>query len=525
MAEKRFSRDSTLKAFGELVNRFENMLSASDDKPDPIWEVGADPGEADFDAGADVFRKAIEAARGYLPLAYQEAFVEPLLHNMRHVVRSSDDLREMNKNAQCLAVAVVGHAAARRGKDPGPILYPLRQFLAVVSNLYRSFLGADKRHACGAPLPDPGLPPLVSFHRSKDAGPAVLTAPVNRRLCGSDVAVVILPAIYRRVPLAWASLAHEACGHGVLQADPGLVPDLVAGVRSLFGGGPLAPGRIPDKDQTLGLLWSYWLEETASDVYGLLNIGPAFALNLAAFMAAKRKADSSAINLSFPTLPAGAGNNPSKAFDQHPPDLLRLHVAIGVIQNLTGLSPDRSGEYVRLISWIAEACRPLADRVETAGKPASSRRAQTIALRGRVEVDHDRWVSIDLPAVPLDLACESARRVGAFIATIRLGALGNSSVQEIESWDDGDEHTALAIRDILLDPKRAAIFAGDDAKNPALDGFKKNGDGTFSDPKLDDAIRALDDDEAIEAIDRLFPEDAAKVVSALRAQRHRDGRR
>ena len=281
----------------------------------------------------------------------------------------------MNKNADCLALAVVGHAGGRRGKDPSPILYPLRQFLAVVSNLYRSFLGADKRHACGAPLPDPGLPPLVSFHRSKDAGPAVLTAPVNRRLCGSDVAVVILPTIYRRVPLAWASLAHEACGHGVLQADPGLLPDLVAGVRSLFGGGPLAPGRTPDEAQTLGLLWSYWIEETASDVYGLLNIGPAFALNLAAFIAAKRKADSSAIDLSFPTLPAGSGNDPSIAFDQHPPDLLRLHVAMGVIQNLTGLSPTRAADYVRLLGWIADACRPFEDRVETAGKAATPKRA------------------------------------------------------------------------------------------------------------------------------------------------------
>jgi hypothetical protein len=327
--------------------------------------------------------------------------------------------------------------------------------------------------------------------------------------------VVILPTIYRRFPLAWASLAHEACGHGVLQADPGLLPDLVAGIRSLFGGGPLAPGRTPDEAQTLGLLWSYWIEETASDVYGLLNIGPAFALNLAAFIAAKRQADSSPTDTSFPTLPAGSGNDPSVAFDEHPPDLLRLHVAMGVIQNLTSLSPTRAAEYVRHLGWIADACRPFADQVETAGKAATPRRARTIALRGRVEVDHDRWVSIDLPSFPLDLALESARRVGAFIATIRLGALGNSSIQEIETWDDADEHTAHVIRDILLDPKRAAVFKGEDAKNPALDGFTRAAGGSFSDPKLNAVIQALDDDENIEGIDRLFPADAATVVRAL----------
>ena len=284
----------------------------------------------------------------------------------------------------------------------------------------------------------------MSFHRSKDAGPAVLTAPVNRRLCGSDVAVVILPTIYRRVPLAWASLAHEACGHGVLQADPGLLPDLVAGVRSLFGGGPLAPGRIPDKDQTLGLLWSYWIEETASDVYGLLNIGPAFAPEPRRVHGREAEGRFERDRLCrFPTLPAGAGSNPSKAFDQHPPDLLRLHVAIGVIQNLTGLSPDRAAEYVRLLSWIAEACRPFADRVETAGKPASSRRSQTIARCG----GGSRSTTTDgsaLTCQPSRSTWRSNRPAGSatFIATIRLGALGNSSIQEIETWDDGDEHTA-----------------------------------------------------------------------------------
>ena len=42
---------------------------------------------------------------------------------------------------------------------------PLRQYLAMVSNLYRSFLADDKRTSARIPLVDaPLLPPLAMFH-------------------------------------------------------------------------------------------------------------------------------------------------------------------------------------------------------------------------------------------------------------------------------------------------------------------------------------------------------------------------
>src|SRR5207248_282353 len=100
---------------------------------------------------------------------------------------------------------------------PGsPVRHPVRQYLAVVANLYRSFLASDKRTSARIPLAEaPALPPLVTFHHDTECGPALLATPITRSLCDSEVPVVVMPGTYCRAPLAWASVAHEACGHGV----------------------------------------------------------------------------------------------------------------------------------------------------------------------------------------------------------------------------------------------------------------------------------------------------------------------
>src|SRR5262249_37617870 len=157
----------------------------------------------------------------------------------------------------------------------------------------RSFLTGGEGRPVENPLVEaPALPPLVTFHHEANFGPALLTSPAARALCDADVAVAVMPGTFARTPLAWASLAHEACGHGLLRAHPDLLPGLIAGVRSLFGGGPVVPGQKSlSDDQALSLLWTCSLEETASDVYGLLNLGPTYALNLAAFLSGVRFAD------------------------------------------------------------------------------------------------------------------------------------------------------------------------------------------------------------------------------------------
>jgi hypothetical protein len=431
--------------FPELCRRFRAVLDAAGSPLQPLWPLvaklaewkakpagdpgGAFPPEGFRDEWAAALAGRVEAARHYLPLVYQDAYVAPLLRNLGRVVRCQDDLLEAHNAAETLAGAVAQHL-------PGsPVRHPLQQFLAVVSNLYRSFLSPDKRVSAEVPLAAPALPPLAAFHHGQPPagpyGPAVFTSPMTRLLCGSEVAVVVMPASLHRAPLTWVPLAHEAGGHGILQADPDLLPDLVDGVRAVFGGGLPPPGRPPTRDQALGLLWSHWAEEAASDVYAVLNVGPAFAVNLAAFLAATRSADPGT-----PVLAVQAGDDPRVELGPHPVDLLRLHLAVGVTQALAGLAPGTARGYVRLLEGVARVCGKNAWAVQSpAGK---------VVVRGRVAVERDRWVSLDLELGPKE-AAESARRVGAFIATTRLGAIGNRTVQDLETWDETDEAAAREI--------------------------------------------------------------------------------
>src|SRR5207253_7038373 len=79
-------------------------------------------------------------------------------------------------------------------------------------------------------------------------------------------------------------------------------------------------------------------------------------------------------------------------------------------------------------------------------------RARKSSVRGRVAVERDWWVPIELD-LPLREAEEAARRVGSFIASTRLGALGNRTIQELETWDDADEAAARSIAEALLGPE------------------------------------------------------------------------
>ena len=61
----------------------------------------------------------------------------------------------------------------------------VRQFLAVVSNYYRSFLSKAKRAALDLPPTVAALPPLAAFRRRGDQGPFTLPADMTRQLCSA----------------------------------------------------------------------------------------------------------------------------------------------------------------------------------------------------------------------------------------------------------------------------------------------------------------------------------------------------
>jgi len=218
-----------------------------------------------------------------LPASYRTAYVAPLLaalptltKYLKHRFEEDQSDRRMSAQEALADVKSISDSLVGVVRDWGFTAYrqPLRRFEAVISNLYRSFLSAQQRVQAGLPMIQT-VPPLATFAPTGDDGPFTWPADEVKGFIGVPIGVVSLPGSYRNHPLLWPALAHETGGHDVLHADPGLLEELGKTVNE-------APG-VPSG---IASLWSNWMDETASDVYGLLNVGPAFGVSLAAFFSA-----------------------------------------------------------------------------------------------------------------------------------------------------------------------------------------------------------------------------------------------
>jgi hypothetical protein len=208
-----------------------------------------------------------------------------------------------------------------------------------------------------------------------------------------------------------------------------------------------APRTRLDTSALNALIWSYWMDEAAADVYGILNMGPAFALNLAGFLAAFRARLRGQTEAGDPFVALDTSVLPNGEMDAHPIDLLRFYIAAGAVEGLKGLSDTRRGEYIAAIEALA--------RLVAGGM-------SEVGLRGRVTFDRDKKIEIDAN-MQLTEAADAARKVGRMLATASFAKLNNRSIQDIETWDDADEDVAQEICKKVL-AGESIVAAGDDAQ-------------------------------------------------------------
>jgi hypothetical protein len=128
-------------------------------------------------------------------------------------------------------------------------------------------------------------------------------------------------------------------------------------------------------------------------------------------------------------------------------DILRLHLAVGVIESLTGLSSQAKAAYIADINAVADAA--IHGNTE-------------VHVQGQVKISHTNWRMVD-ERIPIAVAAEAARRVGAYLVTAKLKALANHSIQDIETWDDSDETAALDVA-ARIAANQSIVGAGDDAQ-------------------------------------------------------------
>lgn len=153
-------------------------------------------------------------------------------------------------------------------------------FQEMVSDLYDGFLSDESRvsNQTGMPIkpPDKGIiPPLVKWGNPQN-GP--YTWPIDATIgVGVGASVVSLPPNNRLGGLfAWTTLPHETAGHDILHADTGLLTEL----------GNLVYNAVMVNLNNNAFLANYWkqcIDETASDILGHLNGGPAIGIGLVGY--------------------------------------------------------------------------------------------------------------------------------------------------------------------------------------------------------------------------------------------------
>jgi uridine phosphorylase len=372
-------------------------------------------------------KTAVDGGAPFLPPVYRDGYAAALQSHLASLVSRTTRSGDLT-SLQTLTGAVYQHNQAAAPQ--------LDRFLAVVSNLFRSFLDKTKRSNVGVPLVET-LPPLAMFQFEGADGPFTITAEQVNSEISASVGVVSLPAAYRDHPFLWTSLSHETGGHDVTHADTDLLPELGQAAIGLFAG----------SDPAMGQLWSYWIDEASADVYGILNMGPTFGFNLAVFFSALL-AQLQGVTSAPPTLRTQSGADDAGRLDVHPTDILRLHLALGVVESLVSLSNTAKDTYTAQLLELAGLLCPKG--------------VTTVELQGSMELadGSTKVISSSFPLVEMQ---DHARRVGALIATAKLKALGGHSIQDIETWDDADEAKALQISG-QLESNKAVTGIGDDAQ-------------------------------------------------------------
>ena len=351
----------------------------------------------------------LNGAPAKLPPLYRDAAAEPFLAAIQHLgadnfaaVLKSDPKRESTAGLMLdVAQAILQHADQYQKR-------PLAAFQELISDLYDGFLSAEDRR--GVKTPDfEVIAPVVKWG-SPDSGP--YTWPVDAtRTFGLTVGVVNLPPSNARLGLcAWAALGHECGGHDILHADRGLLSELDDRV-----GAALVKAKLGTR---MANYWSSRIDETASDVLGVLNLGPAAGIGLIAYFRG--------INAALGWGPKLSSEGP--ADDPHPGDLVRGYLA---------------AEAVRLL--LFSEAKAWGDAIAT----ETDKDAAAIVLAGT----HFTLAQVK----------KAAKVVAGTIAMTRLDALDGHAFAEIQNWRDRDEDVVARLRPTLTAAVDAPVSFDSDA--------------------------------------------------------------
>ncbi|PHE53612.1 hypothetical protein [Bacillus pseudomycoides] len=390
-------------------------------------------------------RGRLETLRDKFPPLYRDTAYKPFIKKLDELGQEGFTKILLNDPKRERAAALmldIAQAILQHGEGYKP--HATGAFQELVSDLYDGFLSLEDR--AGVKPPDISvIPPLVKWG-NPEAGPYTWPADATS-VFGLGVAVVSLPPVNATQGLlAWSSIGHETGGHDILHADTGLLDELAESVRTDLN------------EQNLGHdLSEYWasrIDETASDVLGILNLGPAAAIGLVGYFRG--------LNAAF-TGKAILRNHGSDQ-DPHPADILRGYLgayAVGLLEF------DQAKEWEKMIE---------------------------------TEVDKDlSEIQLDGIVINNDEAKQSAKIVASTIMKRKLISLENHSLNQIQSWRNKDEIIVAQLRSLLNtlgslpEEYKSGIYAAHVVAAAVTGAISKDGDVAAIFERMITSLKAMHD--------------------------------
>ena len=362
--------------------------------------------------GFSSLMQRLESSRALLPKVFQNSTADPFITTLNEIgeagyvqTLASDPTRE---GAAGLLLDIA-QAILQKGEGYSPDATDA--FLEVVADLYDGFLSAEDRS--GIKMPERVIvPPMVKWG-NPDFGPYTWPFDATNNFGVKNAIVSMPPSNTRAGLMAWSALGHETCGHDVLHANAGLQGEIASLVRAALA----KESTLDDTNTRLSSYWATRIDETSSDVMGILNMGPAAAIGLVAY---------------FRGLSAGAGA-PAKlrrdgpADDPHPADSLRGYLAAATLRLLS--FSDRDG-WAKEIEAQTDHDVGAGNSIRVAGKTLTQAQAKT-----------------------------SASIVAATIAGGPTEILNHHALLDIQDWRDSDEQIVAGLRAAMHSgPNPSAAF-------------------------------------------------------------------
>jgi hypothetical protein len=366
------------------------------------------------------YKVLLEALKSYgqaLPPLYQSKVVKPLCECLEKVGPELFLNPMIQYPGGCLPAQKVWLAAEAVFQHSLPnILYKvgINSFQEVVTDLYDSFLSNARKH--GLKLPDNViLPPLARSAAQDIGGP--MTMPVDEMLkIGVEAAIVYFPPEYMKGGLlAWSCWSHEVGGHDILHAHHGVLEELSNAVAKQI------KEKVKDHDQLIENWAKLRIDETASDILGILNMGPMAAFGFIGFFRALSLAKNQQDSLNrFTFIGSSAGSDP------HPTPLFRAHLAVSTLRQLNF---GAANEWAQIIDTMIDNVCP---------EPQSS----LILITDELE--------------PITVSRSQTRELTDIIAETvvgqKLNSLGGHAFGDIQKWNDQDEKIVEMLRPVLYAP-------------------------------------------------------------------------